>query len=203
MTADGGNAECHGARRRALAALCITEVVSYGVLYYAFPVLADDIARSAGWSRTAVTAAYSAGNLGEQPGQDPSRPQRVGSETCAETARGVGGMDQQFVACHRGEARRVGSAVRRTFGGGAQADKQRGIGGVPLELEVEGGVAFGATPKSRARTTAARWRRGRSPTPRCGQVPGPMPTSPGRRRPRGTHGRLFPRCGRLRQSACS
>jgi MFS family permease len=48
---------------RALAALCATEIVSYGVLYYAFPVLAGDITASTGWPRTAVTAAFSAGNL--------------------------------------------------------------------------------------------------------------------------------------------
>ena len=52
-----------GALRRALAALCVTEIVSYGVIYYAFPVLAVQIAAGTGWSRTAVTAAYSAGNL--------------------------------------------------------------------------------------------------------------------------------------------
>jgi MFS family permease len=52
-----------GPRRRALATLCMTEIVSYGVLYYAFPVLADDITASTGWSRTAVTAAFSAGSL--------------------------------------------------------------------------------------------------------------------------------------------
>lgn len=50
-------------RRRALAGLCVGEVVSYGVLYYAFPVLADDIAADTGWSRTAVVAAYSTGIL--------------------------------------------------------------------------------------------------------------------------------------------
>jgi MFS family permease len=52
-----------GSLRRALAALCVTEIVSYGVIYYAFPVLAAQITASTGWSRTAVTAAYSAGNL--------------------------------------------------------------------------------------------------------------------------------------------
>lgn len=51
------------ARSRALAALCVTEIVSYGVLFYAFPVLASDITADTGWSRTAITAAYSAGNL--------------------------------------------------------------------------------------------------------------------------------------------
>ncbi len=49
-----------GALRRALAALCVTEIVSYGVIYYAVPVLAVQIAAGTGWSRTAVTAAYSA-----------------------------------------------------------------------------------------------------------------------------------------------
>lgn len=52
-----------GSRRHALAALCATEIVSYGVIYYAFPVLAGQIAAGTGWSRAAVTAAYSAGNL--------------------------------------------------------------------------------------------------------------------------------------------
>jgi MFS family permease len=52
-----------GSPRRALAALCVTEIVSYGVIYYAFPVLAAQIAAGTGWSRTAVTAAYSAGSL--------------------------------------------------------------------------------------------------------------------------------------------
>ena len=51
------------ARRRALAALCVTEIASYGVIYYAFPVLAAQITAGTGWSRTAVTLAYSAGNL--------------------------------------------------------------------------------------------------------------------------------------------
>jgi MFS family permease len=51
------------ARRQALAALCVTEIVSYGVIYYAFPVLATQITAATGWSRTAVTLAYSAGSL--------------------------------------------------------------------------------------------------------------------------------------------
>ena len=59
-----GDAQALGAaRRRALAALCVTEIVSYGVIYYAFPVLAAQITAGTGWSRTAVTLAYSAGNL--------------------------------------------------------------------------------------------------------------------------------------------
>ena len=51
------------ARRRALTALCVTEIVSYGVIYYAFPVLAAQITAGTGWSRTAITLAYSVGNL--------------------------------------------------------------------------------------------------------------------------------------------
>ena len=43
--------------------LSINEIVSYGVLYYAFPVLAGAITADTGWSRTAVTAAFSVGNL--------------------------------------------------------------------------------------------------------------------------------------------
>jgi MFS family permease len=52
-----------GTRRQALAALCVTEITSYGVIYYAFPVLAGPIAAGTGWSRASVTLAYSAGNL--------------------------------------------------------------------------------------------------------------------------------------------
>ena len=52
-----------GSRRQALAALCVTEITSYGVIYYAFPVLATQITAGTGWSRTAITIAYSAGNL--------------------------------------------------------------------------------------------------------------------------------------------
>jgi MFS family permease len=50
-----------GRRRGAtLAALCLTEVTSWGVLYYAFPVLAGTITADTGWPRGAVTAAFSA-----------------------------------------------------------------------------------------------------------------------------------------------
>lgn len=64
VTADAaGDTPAGGSRRRALAALCVTVIVSYGVVYYAFPVLAGHIAAATGWSRTATTGAYSAGNL--------------------------------------------------------------------------------------------------------------------------------------------
>jgi hypothetical protein len=32
-----------------MAALCVTEIVSYGVICYAFPVLAGQIAAGTGW----------------------------------------------------------------------------------------------------------------------------------------------------------
>jgi len=46
-----------------LVALCVTEVVSYGALYYAFPVLAPGIVHDTGWSQLAITAAFSIGSL--------------------------------------------------------------------------------------------------------------------------------------------
>lgn len=48
-------------RRRVLVVLCLTEITSWGVLYYAFPVLAPAIAADTGWTLSAVTAAFSAG----------------------------------------------------------------------------------------------------------------------------------------------
>jgi MFS family permease len=45
--------------RRVLTVLCLTEITSWGVLYYAFPVLADQITSETGWSRVTITAAFS------------------------------------------------------------------------------------------------------------------------------------------------
>jgi MFS family permease len=47
--------------RSPLITLCITEVTSWGVLYYAFPVLAPSISADTGWSIPAVTAGFSIG----------------------------------------------------------------------------------------------------------------------------------------------
>jgi MFS family permease len=44
-----------------LLTLCITEITSWGVLYYAFTVLSQQISADTGWSAPAVTAAFSAG----------------------------------------------------------------------------------------------------------------------------------------------
>lgn len=46
--------------RRILITLCITQFTSWGVLYYAFPVLSVQITTRTGWSQPAVTAAFSA-----------------------------------------------------------------------------------------------------------------------------------------------
>ena len=42
----------------ALPALCITQITSWGILYYAFPVLAPSVAADTGWSTTTITAAF-------------------------------------------------------------------------------------------------------------------------------------------------
>jgi MFS family permease len=44
--------------RRVLGVLCLTEITSYGVLYYAFPVLATTISAQTGWSTASATAAF-------------------------------------------------------------------------------------------------------------------------------------------------
>jgi MFS family permease len=49
----------HPGRARVLAVLCVTQVTSWGILYYAFPVLSADLITDTGWSRSAVTAAFS------------------------------------------------------------------------------------------------------------------------------------------------
>lgn len=43
-----------------MAALCLTQITSWGVLYYAFTVLSKRITDQTGWSPPAVTAAFSA-----------------------------------------------------------------------------------------------------------------------------------------------
>ncbi|MGC4956091.1 MFS transporter [Actinomadura citrea] len=50
----------NSATRVPLIALCVTEITSWGILYYAFPVLAPDISHDTGWSTGAITAAFSA-----------------------------------------------------------------------------------------------------------------------------------------------
>ncbi|MFG3255301.1 MFS transporter [Streptomyces sp. NPDC048172] len=49
--------------RAALPALCVTQITSWGILYYAFPVLLPRLSEDTGWSTTAATAAFSAALL--------------------------------------------------------------------------------------------------------------------------------------------
>jgi MFS family permease len=46
-----------------LAVLCCTEITSWGILYYAFPVLLPLISADTGWSGTVVSGAFSAGQV--------------------------------------------------------------------------------------------------------------------------------------------
>jgi len=46
-----------------LGALCVTVVISYGSLFYAFTVLASSIAVDTGWSQVAITTAFSVASL--------------------------------------------------------------------------------------------------------------------------------------------
>lgn len=45
--------------RAVLPALCVTQITSWGVVYYAFPVLAPRISADTGWPHSLVTAAFS------------------------------------------------------------------------------------------------------------------------------------------------
>ncbi|MEV6480346.1 MFS transporter [Streptomyces sp. NPDC051576] len=49
--------------RAALPAWCATQITSWGIVYYAFPVLNPQITSSTGWPSTATTAAFSGGLL--------------------------------------------------------------------------------------------------------------------------------------------
>ncbi|MCX2946839.1 MFS transporter [Lentzea sp. NEAU-D7] len=53
----------HAGLRRVLVVLCTTEIISWGVLYYAFPVLLPTIGASTGWSLAAITAGFSASQV--------------------------------------------------------------------------------------------------------------------------------------------
>ena len=56
----GGTALLMRERRNVLWTLCLTEIVSWGVLYYAFAVLGHTIAEDTGWSLARLTALFSA-----------------------------------------------------------------------------------------------------------------------------------------------
>src|SRR5262249_47396610 len=44
-----------------VAGLCLTETVSWGILYYGFPVFLGPMEAELGWSRVALTGAFSVG----------------------------------------------------------------------------------------------------------------------------------------------
>jgi MFS family permease len=52
-----------GQLRRVVAVLCVTEVVSWGVLFYAFPVLSTTIRDTEDWSLTWLVACFTAAQL--------------------------------------------------------------------------------------------------------------------------------------------
>jgi MFS family permease len=56
---DASLAQNHPGRAGVLAVLCVTQITSWGVLYYAFPVLSADLTADTGWPRSFVTAAFS------------------------------------------------------------------------------------------------------------------------------------------------
>ena len=47
--------------RSVLLVLCLTEITSWGILFYAFPVLAGEISTTTGWTLPAVNGAFSVG----------------------------------------------------------------------------------------------------------------------------------------------
>ncbi|MFE4722027.1 MFS transporter, partial [Streptomyces sp. NPDC056728] len=49
--------------RAVLPALCATQITSWGIVYYAFPVLNPQITATTGWPVGATTAAFSAALL--------------------------------------------------------------------------------------------------------------------------------------------
>ncbi|MEU6987775.1 MFS transporter [Streptomyces sp. NPDC046324] len=62
-TSTSGAATGEGGRSRpraVLPALCLTQITSWGIVYYAFPVLNPAILADTGWSAGATTAAFSA-----------------------------------------------------------------------------------------------------------------------------------------------
>src|SRR4051812_10139734 len=47
--------------RRVLVALCVTEITSWGVLSYAFPVMLSSLTADTGWSTASAMGAFSVG----------------------------------------------------------------------------------------------------------------------------------------------
>jgi hypothetical protein len=60
--------------RRVVAVLCTTEIVSWGILFYAFPVLSTTIQDTEGWSLTWLVACFTAAQLAAAAALAPHRP---------------------------------------------------------------------------------------------------------------------------------
>ena len=60
-TGDSGPGHGTPGLRRALAGLCVTEITSWGVLYYSFPVVLVQLTRATGWPASSALSAFSAG----------------------------------------------------------------------------------------------------------------------------------------------
>lgn len=58
-----GAIEGRAGPRRVLVVLCLTQITSWGVLFYGFPVLAPSIGADTGWSGTSVIGAFSVAQL--------------------------------------------------------------------------------------------------------------------------------------------
>ncbi len=56
---DEAGALARAGLRRVVVVLCLTQITSWGVLYYTFPVVASQISADTGWSLTILTAAFS------------------------------------------------------------------------------------------------------------------------------------------------
>jgi MFS family permease len=61
MASVGDVATGKPSRRTALIGLCVTEITSWGILFYAFPVLAPSISATTRWPASLVAGAFSAG----------------------------------------------------------------------------------------------------------------------------------------------
>jgi MFS family permease len=60
LSSPGSSGPSETALRRVLITLCLTQITSWGVLYYAFSVMSVHISDRTGWSPPAVTGAFSA-----------------------------------------------------------------------------------------------------------------------------------------------
>ena len=120
-------------RRRVTAVLSLTEVTSWGVLLYAFPVLSEDIASTTGWSVVQTSAAFTLGQI------------------CAALV-GIRGPGAGPSRTAMGDDRRVG-ALRR----GADGSRQRAFVALVLAAWILAGVAMAAVLYPPAFAALTRW----------------------------------------------